>query len=246
MVIDPNGNVGIGTSSPAGNGNLNVHAHSTSTITSLKLSNSTSGAGSSQGFDLISNANTAYVWNRQNDSMIFGTNNLERMRIGSDGVLLVNRTARFGAGGSDAMIVTGKTDAAIRVTGSNTSGYNWMEFYNGSLNLLGSISNSGNTGTSYNVSSDARLKEVTGSARGLEVINALNPVAFNWKANGHADEGLLAQEVLEIVPNAVTLGTDNYYQMDYSKLITNLIAGMKEQQTLIEQLQAEVALLKGE
>jgi hypothetical protein len=85
MRIDSSGNVGIGTDSPAGNGNLNVHAHSTSTITSLKLSNSTSGAGSSQGFDLVSNANTAYVWNRQNDSMIFGTNNTERMRIDSSG-----------------------------------------------------------------------------------------------------------------------------------------------------------------
>jgi len=119
-----------------------------------------------------------------------------------------------------------------------------LEFRNRAV-VVGNVSTTSSS-TAYNTSSDARLKDVTGSARGLEVINALNPVAFNWKADGKADEGLLAQEVLEIVPNAVTGSEEEMYQMDYSKLVTHLVAGMKEQQVLIEQLQAEVALLKGE
>jgi hypothetical protein len=36
------------------------------------------------------------------------------------------------------------------------------------------------------------------------------------------------------------------YQMDYSKLVVHLVAGMKEQQTQIEALQSEINLLKGE
>ena len=43
----------------------------------------------------------------------------------------------------------------------------------------------------------------------------------------------------------VSQNEDEYYQMDYSKLVTNLIAGMKEQQVLIEALQKEVEDLKG-
>ena len=46
--------------------------------------------------------------------------------------------------------------------------------------IVGSISVT-SSATSYNTSSDARLKDVTGEARGLEVINELNPVAYNWK-----------------------------------------------------------------
>ena len=70
--------------------------------------------------------------------------------------------------------------------------------------------------------------------------------SYNWKESGIADEGLLAQEVMEIVPNAIVEDSSGYYSMDYSKLVTPLIKAVQEQQTLIEQLQAEVALLKGE
>ena len=61
-----------------------------------------------------------------------------------------------------------------------------------------------------------------------------------------ADEGLIAQEVKEIVPNAVSGSEDEHYQMDYSKLVTHLVAGMKEQQEQIESLKSEIAKLKGE
>ena len=110
---------------------------------------------------------------------------------------------------------------------------------------VGTISTNGSA-TSYNTSSDYRLKDVTGEARGLEVINELNPVAYNWKDSGQADEGLIAQEVMEIVPNAVSGSEKEMYQMDYSKLVVHLVAGMKEQQTQIDALQSEINLLKGE
>ena len=115
-------------------------------------------------------------------------------------------------------------------------------YYNAG-NIVGSITCT-TSATAYNTSSDGRLKDITGSARGLEVINKLNPVSYNWKATGQEDEGLIAQEVLDIVPNAVSGSEEDMYQMDYSKLVVHLVAGMKEQQELITTLQAEVALLK--
>ena len=110
---------------------------------------------------------------------------------------------------------------------------------------VGKITSDGSSIT-YATSSDARLKDVTGVARGLEVINELNPVAYNWKSSGQADEGLIAQEVQDIVPNAVVEGEeDEMYCMDYSKLVVHLVAGMKEQQTLIESLTARITTLEG-
>ena len=110
---------------------------------------------------------------------------------------------------------------------------------------VGSVSVT-SSATTYNTSSDRRLKDVTGEARGLEVINELNPVAYNWKADGKADEGLIAQEVLDIVPNAVTGSEEEMYQMDYSKLVVHLVKGMKEQQEQIESLKSEINKIKGE
>jgi hypothetical protein len=99
--------------------------------------------------------------------------------------------------------------------------------------------------TAYNTSSDARLKDITGEAKGLEVINKLNPVAYNWKEDGKADEGLIAQEVQEIVPNAVSQNQEEYYQMDYSKLVTPLIKAVQELSNEVNELKKEIQNLKG-
>ena len=51
---------------------------------------------------------------------------------------------------------------------------------------------------------------------------------------------------LALSTNAVTGSEDEHYQMDYSKLVTHLVKGMKEQQEQIEFLKEEIANLKGE
>jgi hypothetical protein len=57
----------------------------TSTNATLKLSNGTTGSGAGDGFDLIMDGTDAYVWNRENAPILFGTNNAERARIDSSG-----------------------------------------------------------------------------------------------------------------------------------------------------------------
>jgi len=176
----------------------------------------------------------------------------ERMRLGNSGNLLVGTTDPVPSNNNVtgvSLINDGRLHASaqsqevIVVNRKGTDG-GIIEFRNDST-VVGSISVSGSS-TAYNTSSDARLKDVTGSARGLEVINELNPVAYNWKESGQADEGLIAQEVLDIVPNAVSGSEEEMYQMDYSKLVVHLVKGMKEQQAQIEALQSEINLLKGE
>ena len=186
----------------------------------------------------------------------------EAARFLSSGRLMVNTTSGVASGTpADAAIeiVASSSNNCINTqvgtagftayvsTGPTTSGGNTYFFavmVNGSGSTVGSVTvNHGST--AYNTSSDARLKNVTGEARGLEVINALNPVSFDWKDGGKSDEGLLAQEVEKVVPNAVTLDHDDMYQMDYSKLVVHLVKGMKEQQTTIENLTARLEALEG-
>lgn len=90
MSLTRDGNVGIGTSTPsttAAATTLEVY-NGSNTNTEIRLTNSHSGQGSSAGFSLISDNNSiAYVFNRSNAAMIFGTNNTERMRISSGGIV---------------------------------------------------------------------------------------------------------------------------------------------------------------
>ena len=170
----------------------------------------------------------------------------EKMRLDGSGRLLVGTTSDGGDGISLRPRASGtSTTSQIRFNRADTTNSGIALLFMNNTQAVGQISHT-NTATTYATSSDARLKDVTGEARGLEVITKLNPVAYNWKADGKADEGLIAQEVKELVPNAVTGSEDEHYQMDYSKLVTHLVKGMKEQQEQIEFLKKEIANLKGE
>jgi hypothetical protein len=82
MRITSGGNVGIGTSSPA----QILHLQGSGT-TYMHIGNSTTGSASSDGFDIgyFSGETALNIVQRENDSMIFSTNNTERMRITSGG-----------------------------------------------------------------------------------------------------------------------------------------------------------------
>jgi len=170
-----------------------------------------------------------------------GTQN-EHMRVTSTGHVLLGTTSNQGVGGLSFQHTA--TGVNIQQNMDGTSGGAELYVFRRNSTQIGSINQSSTNAVQYNTSSDARLKDVTGSSRGLDVINNLNPVAYNWKSDNHADEGLIAQEVEELVPNAVNQGQDGYYSMDYSKLVTHLVKGMQEQQEQIELLKSEIANLK--
>ena len=235
MRIDSSGNLLVGTTSLTPNYDGGIRVHSASNVSNIRVS-----SGDKTGFDMMQDTGgTGYLVVRDNAGMTFHTNNAERMRIDSSGKLLIGVTS-FGNSGGGTEIRGGLMKSSATTTSTHT--HNFFTSPNGAV---GSIQTNGSA-TQFNTASDGRLKDIIGSARGLEVINELNPVSYNWKADGKADEGLIAQEVQEIVPNAVSGSEEEMYQMDYSKLVVHLVAGMKEQQTQIEALQSEINLLKGE
>jgi hypothetical protein len=233
MRIDSSGNVGIGC------------------LPNARFSIGISGTQTAPVFILGNDADTG-LFRPADNSLAVTTAGSERMRIDSSGNLLVGTTDTTlynNTTGEGFSVVN--SELGIAKSGSSCAYFNRMTSDGDTVKLfnrgvqVGSISTT-SSATAYNTSSDARLKDVTGEARGLEVITKLNPVAYNWKADGKADEGLIAQEVKELVPNAVSGSEEEMYQMDYSKLVVHLVKGMKEQQEQIEALQSEINLLKGE
>jgi hypothetical protein len=233
MHISSTAKVGINETSPdvtlhinSGTNDINTKFESTDTEVRIHLKDSTG---------------TSYIAAR-NDIRFGNDTTTERMRINVNGHVLIGTTTNQGVGGISFQ--KGSTGVNIQQNMDGTSGGAELYVFRRNSTQIGSINQSSTNAVTYNTSSDARLKDVTGSARGLDVINNLNPVAYNWKADNHADEGLIAQEVEELVPNAVNQDEDGYYSMDYSKLVTHLVKGMQEQQKQIETLKSEIASLK--
>lgn len=96
--------------------------------------------------------------------------------------------------------------------------------------------------------SDSRLKNnITPISTPVDKIKSLRGVEFDWNSGeqvGTHDVGLIAQDVEAVLPEAVTTQEDGYKNLAYTKVIPLLVEAMKEQQTMIEALRAEVELLK--
>ena len=134
---------------------------------------------------------------------------------------------------------------AIGVTSTGSSLVNW--YYNGA-NLVGSVTTNG-TLTSYNVSSDYRLKENIAPMTGaLAKVAQLKPVTYKWKSNGSDGQGFIAHELQAVVPDCVTGekdaidedGNPKYQAMDTSHLIATLVSAIQELKTEIDSLKQQI------
>jgi len=114
----------------------------------------------------------------------------------------------------------------------------------GDVNVLGNI-----CAVNFACPSDGRLKEgIHTLENALECVESLRGVRYNWNDSTNAGRrlfnqeqiGLVAQEVQDVVPQAVHELSDGYLAVDYARLVPLLIEGMKEQQRQIEELRAEL------
>jgi hypothetical protein len=189
---------------------------------------------------------------------------VERLKITKDGNLAFN-TAGSGAAyiqvnqatSQDGGILWYRSNVikwqnAITTSGDNI---NWYSYAignpafaintNGSATLYGALTQN---------ASDRRLKNnIVNIPNALDKIKTLNGVTFNWENNIFKTErtndiGIIAQEIQNILPEAVTLAPfdndgegnsksgENYLTVYYEKLIPLLIEGVKEQQCTINTL----------
>ncbi len=179
---------------------------------------------------------------------------------GQIGLQIYNSTtgAPYGAHG---IFVNGPRygNAGISVKNPNV-GSTFMRFYSSSGSSVGTITQSGSSSTSYNTSSDYRLKEniepMTGS---IERLKALKPLRFNF-INEVADErgiknkvdGFIAHEAAGVVPEAVTgqkdeldyEGNPEYQSIDQSKLVPLLTSALQEALVKIELLETRLDALE--
>ena len=236
ITIDSSENVGIGTASPTavldvrrGDADGKIAEFHTST---------------GYGIELGSSQTLAYIRAGSSQSLKFETNDAnERMRINSDGRVDYRTNAAAGVYGVSITATDSQSD--IGVAGSGTSNQHRIKFFN-TNGQVGAINTSG-TATSYNTSSDYRLKEnVTTSWDATSRLKQLKPSRFNFKTDKDTTvDGFLAHEVSSVVPEAITGekdakdadGNPIMQSIDQSKLVPLLVKTIQELEARIKKLE---------
>jgi len=107
----------------------------------------------------------------------------------------------------------------------------------------------------YNNLSDYRIKEnVTELTNATDRIKAMRPISYNEIGSDEHQEGFIAHELQQVIPHVVTGEKDQLKEdgsaflqsVHYTGLIATLTAALKESVERIEQLEADVAELKGQ
>ena len=146
--------------------------------------------------------------------------------------------------------------ACIDLTNAFATGGNsavMIEFRDSGGNSRGTIFTS-TSATTYNTSSDYRLKEnQVEISDGITRLKTLKPYRFNFKVDPDTTvDGFFAHEVQLVVPQAITgtkdeVDSDNnpvYQGIDQSKLVPLLTAALQEAIAKIEVLETKVAALE--
>jgi uncharacterized protein YaiE (UPF0345 family) len=227
MRITSAGNVGIGTTSPFSQG---------TSPTSLEIAGANFGqlfvsanSGAARGTLMARNGTSdVYIGAITNSPLAFGTNDTERMRITSGGTLCVKRTSAPSSAYSMAI------QEAIMMAVS-TNGNNMINFFNQSDTYVSSIVVNSST-VMYNTVSDYRLKEDLKSFKGLDLVSKINVYDYKWKSDGSRMYGVVAHELQEILPDAVSglkdaLNKDGSIKnqgVDYSKIVPVMVQAIKD------------------
>jgi hypothetical protein len=218
-------------------------------------------------------------------NMSFWTDTVQRMVITSGGNILIDNgqlnTPKYlsfegntNAGGSlgDIRWYNYQWDSAIRaqIKGETDTGLSngKLTFWTGgggvslrmTINAAGSIG--APSGTNIYNASDIRLKRnISTITDGLAKINALNPVKFNWIEGFEPTEenkdmlGFIAQEVQEVVPeavenfnnNTITVGDtviENSLRVNEKFIIPVLVKAIQELKVQNDSLQLQIDELK--
>ncbi len=250
LAIDSSGNVGIGTASPAvasGTG-LQIHNAASGAQTRLSLTNNSTGSASSDGLQLVvENGGGALIEQREAQHLGFATSASERGRFDNGTNFFVGKT-------SDTSTGTGLTlsgSGFVRAVRNEVCGVFNRQGSDGTVVLfqrsdsgVGSISVT-TSGTTYNTTSDIRLKTDIEPLAATDKLMAMNPVSYNWKVDpdGPRSMGFIAQEMRSVMPEAVSTGEDDdaMMSMDYGRITPVLVAALQDAHKKIEQLEQRIA-----
>lgn len=255
MRITSAGNVGIGTTSPSYK--LEISGSAT---TDLRIVDSgdvgfqmTSG-GTSNAFSIRTNGSTVVMSTQNSRPFSIGVNassgdvvgSTTGLSIASGGAVTFSNNITVNVANTIFAYTQSGGFNAIQIQNvSNNTSARAIEFRGWNNTTTGGIDTYVNL-TTYNTSSDYRLKENLKQFSGLNLVSKLKMYDFKWKEADWRMYGGLAHEIAEVLPYAVSGEKDAVDEegniksqgVDYSTLVPLLVKAIQEQQTQIDALKA--------
>jgi hypothetical protein len=158
-----------------------------------------------------------------------------------------NREAKiyYEDGGNGALIISGSVHRGLVLSGSCIHIDKYLAV--GDCSATHAITLPDTSDASGKVKANAFLsyssirfkKNVQPLESPMDTLNKLNGVSYDWKDTGKKDYGFIAEEVGKVLPEIVEWSTDSEYanSMDYIRIISFLVEGVKEQEKKITDLQ---------
>jgi hypothetical protein len=264
VVISSTGNVGIGTSSTGMNSaGLPLVVGSGSGNTGMTIYSGNASGGSIHFADTVTTGADSYRgfinYIHSSNSMQFGTNATERMRIDTSGNLLVGKT------GAGATTVGGEVNPSGRIgstlaASTNGAGTTLDVYSTGASAYRFYVGMGGTvfaTSTTISAISDQRFKQnIRDLDVGLAEIMQLQPRVFDWKEGKgkgtQNDRGFVAQEFEQVFPDLIDEWKDpapegeEPYKSVRQDLIPVLVKAIQELKAELDTVKAEVEALKGQ
>ena len=253
MRITSTASVGIGTTSPS----RQLHLNNASDHGIMAITGSTSSLAGVVFGDTADDDVSSIIHNNSSNYLYLSTSSTERMRIASNGNVMVGTTSSSGT--TKLTVVQPDNDDPVarftmsaaanavrgfEITTTNTVNAANKFFLQGDdngttrieLRTNGDIYRTGST-----TSSDERLKEnIVDTDPKLHKLKEVRVVDFNWKPEANRDEerhrGVIAQELETIFPELVTQPNE-YKEAYYERFIPILIKSIQELNEKIERLE---------
>lgn len=205
------------------------------------------------------------LWSSNGSNVFYSTalNGTERVGIGTNAPtekLQVNGAVRaqtfkwaqseFGTDQGGSLELGGSGSPYIDFSNDTSSDYDGriILMNDNNLSIYGAdlfVQSNDVTADAFLYSSDRRLKKnIKPIENALEKVKALAGVFFDWKKDDETNLGFIAQDVEEVLPELVNTNENGMKSVRYGNITAVLVEAMKEQQSQIEELKAEIEELK--
>jgi len=243
QIVDTGG--ALSFTGDAGSGTVDLSSQTFSIIgTSLEVETSASGQELTIGLpDSVTIANELTVTGNLNaNGDVVGDT-----ATNVSGINSVTATEYYGDGSNLTNISATNITVSEETTGSTARPIAFLDGSVGSsiqvLTDVSELSFVPDTGTlsatDFNTLSDIRFKENVETIEGaLDKVDALRGVTYNWKSNGHASVGVIAQEVQAVLPQLVTEGEEKI-TVNYNGLVGLLLQAVKELSARVDELESK-------
>ena len=165
----------------------------------------------------------------------------ERMRITSEGyILLGTQGLPDGTSVYGSAFIPSSVNRTILSQASSSTAASTLQVYRNPNGMVGSISMTNST-TAYNTTSDYRLKEDLQGFAGLDMVSKIPVYDFKWKLDESRSYGVMAHELQEVLPDAVSGEKDaeEMQGVDYSKIVPLLVKSIQELKAEVDKLKQE-------